>query len=47
MAWTSTDRLKWLKLRLEVLLLLLLVALVLYHIAKGDHRNALAMAGNS
>lgn len=47
MKWPSEDKLRQLKLGLEVVLLLLLVPLVLYHIAKGDHRKALDMAGNS
>jgi hypothetical protein len=45
--WPSTEQLKALKLRLEVALLILLLGLVLYHIAHGDHKRALDMAGNS
>lgn len=47
MKWPSADKLKGLKLGLEIVLLLLLVPLVLYHILKGDHARALDMAGNS
>lgn len=47
MTWPSVDKWQHVKLGLEIVLLMLLVPLVLYHIAKGDHTRALDMAGNS
>jgi hypothetical protein len=39
--WPSVDKLQGFKLGLEIVLLLLLVPLILYHIIKGDPKRAL------